>query len=139
MQASIWIGLSDFKVGHQSKPSNLCSTTHHPQHANSARAGCFRLSFATTTKPLRGIYDTLGVQPCRICCSRVQAMDSSSPTRRNLLHCAGSTEQKTPSQEACIGNQTGGRVWLVLETSDFWGDYEAMQVAGVRFSEVPRT
>ncbi|ETV85149.1 hypothetical protein H257_02992 [Aphanomyces astaci] len=69
----------------------------------------------------------------------VQAMDSSSPTRRNLLHCAGSTEQKTPSQEACIGNQTGGRVWLVLETSDFWGDYEAMQVAGVRFSEVPRT
>ncbi|RHY04373.1 hypothetical protein DYB28_008368 [Aphanomyces astaci] len=85
------------------------------------------------------VYDTLGVQPCRICCSRVQAMDSSSPTRRNLLHCAGSTEQKTSSQEACIGNQTGGRVWLVLETSDFWGDYEAMQVAGVRFSEVPRT
>ncbi|RHY77200.1 hypothetical protein DYB28_012795, partial [Aphanomyces astaci] len=63
----------------------------------------------------------------------------SSPTRRNLLHCAGSTEQKTPSQEACIGNQTGGRVWLVLETSDFWGYYEAMRVAGVRFSEVPRT
>lgn len=30
-------------------------------------------------------------------------------------------------QEATIGNQTGGRVFLFLSTDDFWRDYEEMQ------------
>ena len=29
----------------------------------------------------------------------------------------------TPVQEAFIGNQTGGRVFLFLDTDDFWRDY----------------
>lgn len=36
------------------------------------------------------------------------------------------------------GNQTGGRVFLFLETGDFWSDYRHMQACGVRFAEAPR-
>jgi catechol 2,3-dioxygenase-like lactoylglutathione lyase family enzyme len=44
----------------------------------------------------------------------------------------------TPEQEAHIGDQTGGRVFLFLHTDDFWGDYAHMQAHGVRFTEQPR-
>ena len=44
----------------------------------------------------------------------------------------------TPEQAAHIGNQTGGRVFLFLHTSDFWRDYEAMRERGVEFVEEPR-
>lgn len=44
----------------------------------------------------------------------------------------------TPEQGARIGNQTGGRVFLFLETDDFWRDYTAMKEKGVRFLEAPR-
>lgn len=44
----------------------------------------------------------------------------------------------TPEQQAHIGNQTGGRVFLFLETSDFSGDYRHMQERGVEFDEQPR-
>ncbi|MFO1350758.1 MAG: VOC family protein [Gammaproteobacteria bacterium] len=44
----------------------------------------------------------------------------------------------TPEQEAHIGNQTGGRVFLFLHTADFWGDYHHLQAQGVRFTETPR-
>ena len=37
----------------------------------------------------------------------------------------------TPEQEAFIGNQAGGRVFLFLRTDDFWRDYEAMTAKGV--------
>lgn len=43
-----------------------------------------------------------------------------------------------PRQEAAVGNQTGGRVFLFLHTDDFWRDYRAMQAAGVNFVEQPR-
>ena len=42
-------------------------------------------------------------------------------------------------QEARIGDQAGGRVFLFLETDDFNATYEKMRVAGVRFLETPRT
>ena len=45
----------------------------------------------------------------------------------------------TPEQEAFIGNQAGGRVFLFLRTDDFWRDYEAMTVKGVRFVRQPAT
>ena len=32
----------------------------------------------------------------------------------------------TPEQEAFIGNQTGGRVFLFLSTDDFWRDNQEM-------------
>ena len=41
-------------------------------------------------------------------------------------------------QLASVGCQTGGRVFLFLETSDFWNDYRHMQSLGVRFAEEPR-
>ncbi|PVB61508.1 VOC family protein [Labrenzia sp. 011] len=42
-------------------------------------------------------------------------------------------------QQAAIGNQTGGRVFLFLNTDDFDRDHQAMQDAGVTFLEAPRT
>ena len=41
-------------------------------------------------------------------------------------------------QQAAVGNQTGGRVFLFLHTNDFWRDYHAMQAKGVVFNEQPR-
>jgi len=43
-----------------------------------------------------------------------------------------------PQQQAAIGQQGGGRVFLFLETNDFWGDYQRMKAYGVRFCEQPR-
>jgi catechol 2,3-dioxygenase-like lactoylglutathione lyase family enzyme len=47
-------------------------------------------------------------------------------------------EAATPEQRSSIGNQTGGRVFLYLQTDDFWSDYRRMVAAGVRFQEEPR-
>jgi len=41
-------------------------------------------------------------------------------------------------QEAFIGNQTGGRVFLFLNTDDFWRDYNAMKSKGIKFVRVPK-
>jgi catechol 2,3-dioxygenase-like lactoylglutathione lyase family enzyme len=45
----------------------------------------------------------------------------------------------TPEQEAAIGNQTGGRVFLFLNTDDFWRDYKEMLAAGIKFVREPKT
>ncbi len=42
------------------------------------------------------------------------------------------------AQEAAIGNQTGGRVFLFLHTNDFWTDYNTMLNKGIIFKEKPR-
>jgi catechol 2,3-dioxygenase-like lactoylglutathione lyase family enzyme len=44
----------------------------------------------------------------------------------------------TPEQIAAIGNQGGGRVWLILETDNFARDHAAYVAAGVTFEEPPR-
>ena len=44
----------------------------------------------------------------------------------------------TPEQEAFIGYQTGGRVFLFLETDDFWRDYNEMLSAGINFVREPK-
>lgn len=41
-------------------------------------------------------------------------------------------------QAARIGDQTGGRVFLFLETDDFTRDHAAMLARGVPFEEAPR-
>ena len=41
-------------------------------------------------------------------------------------------------QQAAIGNQAGGRVFLFLQTDDFARDHAAMLAAGVAFEEAPR-
>jgi catechol 2,3-dioxygenase-like lactoylglutathione lyase family enzyme len=45
----------------------------------------------------------------------------------------------TPEQEAFIGNQAGGRVFLFLKADDFDRDYEAYRARGVRFVRPPAT
>lgn len=42
------------------------------------------------------------------------------------------------AQQAAIGNQAGGRVFLFLETPDFRADAARIQAAGGRFEEEPR-
>jgi catechol 2,3-dioxygenase-like lactoylglutathione lyase family enzyme len=44
----------------------------------------------------------------------------------------------TSQQEAFIGNQTGGRVFLFLSTDDFWRDYNEMLAAGIHFVREPK-
>jgi len=41
-------------------------------------------------------------------------------------------------QLARVGDQTGGRVLMFLETDNFWRDYRAFQTRGVIFEEKPR-
>ena len=44
----------------------------------------------------------------------------------------------TPEQEAFIGNQAGGRVFLFLNTDDFWRDYKEMVSLGIHFVREPK-
>jgi len=41
-------------------------------------------------------------------------------------------------QKSRIGNQTGGRVFLFLQTDDFWRDYENYRSKGVEFVREPK-
>jgi catechol 2,3-dioxygenase-like lactoylglutathione lyase family enzyme len=43
-----------------------------------------------------------------------------------------------PEQEAFIGNQAGGRVFLFLNTDDFWRDYNEMVERGIKFIRPPK-
>jgi catechol 2,3-dioxygenase-like lactoylglutathione lyase family enzyme len=43
----------------------------------------------------------------------------------------------TPTQMEAIGNQTGGRVFLFLQTDNFWRDYHNMAAAGITFTRAP--
>ncbi len=43
-----------------------------------------------------------------------------------------------PEQEPFIGNQTGGRVFLFLNTDDFWRDYHDLVGKGIRFVREPK-
>lgn len=42
-------------------------------------------------------------------------------------------------QEHFIGNQSGGRVFLFLNTDDFWRDYNSMVEKGIVFVREPKT
>ena len=44
-----------------------------------------------------------------------------------------------PEQEPFVGNQTGGRVFLFLNTDDFWRDYDDMISRGITFVREPKT
>ena len=44
----------------------------------------------------------------------------------------------TPEQEAFIGRQSGGRVFLFLSTDDFWRDYNEMLQTGIKFVREPK-
>ncbi|HEY7182263.1 MAG TPA: VOC family protein [Blastocatellia bacterium] len=55
-------------------------------------------------------------------------------SRTTLLLARASTHE----QAEFIGNQTGGRVFLFLETDDFWRDYNEMKSLGIKFEREPR-
>ena len=55
-------------------------------------------------------------------------------TGTNLLLAQATTSE----QVAHIGNQTGGRVFLFLETDDFYRDYPVLKSRGLNFIEEPR-
>lgn len=44
----------------------------------------------------------------------------------------------TPEQRRAVGDQSGGRVFMFLETDDFARDYARLRAEGVRFTEEPR-
>jgi catechol 2,3-dioxygenase-like lactoylglutathione lyase family enzyme len=56
-----------------------------------------------------------------------------SPSAALLLAKADGAEQQSR-----VGNQTGGRVFLFLNTDDFWRDYHQFVARGVVFQETPR-
>ena len=41
-------------------------------------------------------------------------------------------------QAAFVGNQSGGRVFLFLNTDDFWRDYNEMVSRGIKFVREPK-
>jgi catechol 2,3-dioxygenase-like lactoylglutathione lyase family enzyme len=43
-----------------------------------------------------------------------------------------------PEQNNFIGNQAGGRVFLFLNTDDFWRDYKRMESIGIKFIREPK-
>ena len=43
-----------------------------------------------------------------------------------------------PEQDSFIGNQSGGRVFLFLNTDDFWRDYNEMISRGIEFVREPQ-
>ncbi len=45
----------------------------------------------------------------------------------------------TSEQEVFVGNQTGGRVFLFLNTDDFWRDYANFVSRGITFVREPKT
>jgi catechol 2,3-dioxygenase-like lactoylglutathione lyase family enzyme len=59
---------------------------------------------------------------------------SPGPSSASLLLAKAASDD----QASRIGNQTGGRVFLFLATTDFAADYAALQSRGVRFLEPPR-
>ena len=42
-------------------------------------------------------------------------------------------------QESFVGNQAGGRVFLFLNTDDFWRDYNNMIARGITFVREPKS
>ncbi len=43
-----------------------------------------------------------------------------------------------PEQVPFIGNQTGGRVFLFLNTDDFWRDFNHLQENGIKIVREPK-
>ena len=55
-------------------------------------------------------------------------------TGTKILLAQASCEEQLKS----VGNQAGGRVFLILQSNDFWRDYEFMKARGIAFTEEPR-
>jgi len=76
----------------------------------------------------------------------IEDTDLGDGKRWVLVAPPGSTETRlllakadSAEQEAAIGNQTGGRVFLFLQTDDFSRDHAHYLAQGVEFLEAPRS
>ena len=47
-------------------------------------------------------------------------------------------QAKNDNEKALVGNQAADKVFLILNTDDFWRDFDEMEAKGVRFLETPR-
>ena len=47
-------------------------------------------------------------------------------------------QAKNDREKALVGNQAADKVFLILNTDDFWRDFEEMKAKGVTFLETPR-
>ncbi len=61
------------------------------------------------------------------------APPGSGPEGLSILLSKASSQE----QEAIIGNQSGGKVFLFLKTDDFWRDYNNMKTSGIEFARDP--
>jgi len=75
----------------------------------------------------------------------IEDTDFGGGKRWVLIAPPGSSETRlllgrasTPEQTARIGDQTGGRVFLILYTDDFARDHARFSAAGAVFIEAPR-
>lgn len=87
---------------------------------------------------IRFFTDTLGftlVEDTPIAGDKRWVVLSPGPHGTQLLLAKASS----PEQDACVGRQAGGRVFLFLNTDDFWRDVRRMLANGVRFLEEPRS
>lgn len=66
--------------------------------------------------------------------SRFVVVEPTGSTASQILLAQAVTEQ----ENAAVGNQAGGRVFLFLNTDDFYRDYNSMKEKGVIFLESPR-
>lgn len=74
------------------------------------------------------------ISPCNPDSTANEEQQVTGRTGANLLLAKASGEQ----QAKAVGNQAGGRVFLFLNTDDFWRDHASMTNAGVIFNEAPR-
>ena len=75
----------------------------------------------------------------------IENTDLSATKRWVVVAPPGSSESglllaqaDSQDQKEAIGNQTGGRVFLILKTDDFDRDYARFKHAGIEFLEEPR-
>lgn len=75
----------------------------------------------------------------------VQNTTMSETKRWVIVEPKGSTASQillaqavSEQEKAAVGNQCGGRVFLFLNTDDFYRDYNFMKENGVTFLETPR-
>lgn len=98
------------------------------------------LHIAQLTVTVRDYDEALAFYVGKLGFERLEDRDLGGGKRWVRVRPAGSTGASillaravSEKQEASVGNQTGGRVFLFFETDDFWRDYNALVARGVSF------
>jgi catechol 2,3-dioxygenase-like lactoylglutathione lyase family enzyme len=99
---------------------------------------------AQFTVTVRDYDEALAFYTGKLGFERLEDTDLGAGKRWVRVRPAGSTgagillaRAASPEQDASVGNQTGGRVFVFLETDDFWRDYRALVERGVTFVRAP--